>query len=238
MAKCKSCAAPLPSNTSLCSYCGTRNDVDLKGVHQYTVKEPDSERVCPRCEKSLSTIDLNVEGEFYIERCEQCMGLFFDPNELQVLLEKSVSNVFEIDYERLNTVNKELRHNDYSVTYIKCPVCGQLMNRVNFGKKSGVIVDRCREHGIWLDGGELRHLLEWKKAGGQILDDKQEERRRQRLEQQRRQQEARAFADTGRNGTGRTTSDGNSRGNWSSTDYHDDEDIIDIIFSTVRQLFW
>ena len=34
---------------------------------------------------------------------------------------------------------------------------------------SGVIVDKCKEHGIWLDGGELRQLMDWIKAGGQIL---------------------------------------------------------------------
>jgi len=236
MAKCKSCAAPLPSNTSVCSYCGTRNDVDLKGVHEYTVKEPASERICPRCEKVLSTININEESEFYIERCEQCMGLFFDPNELQVLLEKSVSNVFEVDYERLKRVNKELRRNDYPVTYIKCPVCTQLMNRVNFGRKSGVVVDRCREHGIWLDSGELKHLLEWKKAGGQLLDDKQAARRQQRREQQRRQQEAKAL--TGEDiGTSRDGSSyGNGRRGWGPADYQDN-DIIDIILGAVRYLF-
>ncbi|MBM4208918.1 MAG: hypothetical protein FJ190_13385 [Gammaproteobacteria bacterium] len=26
-------------------------------------------------------------------------------------------------------------------------------------------------HGIWLDNGELTHLLEWKKAGGQLLQE-------------------------------------------------------------------
>jgi Zn-finger nucleic acid-binding protein len=41
------------------------------------------------------------------------------------------------------------------------------MNRVNFGVRSGVVIDKC-VHGIWLDSGELRKLLEWRKAGGQL----------------------------------------------------------------------
>ncbi len=41
------------------------------------------------------------------------------------------------------------------------------MNRVNFAYRSGVVVDKCRDHGLWLKSGELIHLLEWKKAGGQ-----------------------------------------------------------------------
>ncbi|SMG65017.1 conserved hypothetical protein, partial [methanotrophic bacterial endosymbiont of Bathymodiolus sp.] len=43
------------------------------------------------------------------------------------------------------------------------------MRRINFAQKSGVIVDSCRLHGFWLDSGEVTHLQEWKKAGGQLL---------------------------------------------------------------------
>jgi Zn-finger nucleic acid-binding protein len=44
------------------------------------------------------------------------------------------------------------------------------MNRVNYGQRSGVIVDKCMHHGVWLDCGEITHLMEWKQAGGQLLD--------------------------------------------------------------------
>jgi Zn-finger nucleic acid-binding protein len=54
-----------------------------------------------------------------------------------------------------------------TVVYIKCPICKGLMNRVNFGARSGVVIDKCI-HGIWLDNGELRKLLEWRKSGGQL----------------------------------------------------------------------
>jgi len=48
------------------------------------------------------------------------------------------------------------------------------MQRINFGSQSGVIADKCRSHGIWLDGGELRQILEWTKAGGQICHEKKQ----------------------------------------------------------------
>jgi Zn-finger nucleic acid-binding protein len=48
------------------------------------------------------------------------------------------------------------------------------MNRVAFGHRSGVVIDQCKSHGVWLDGGEISHLLEWKKAGGQLLDQKKQ----------------------------------------------------------------
>ncbi len=47
------------------------------------------------------------------------------------------------------------------------------MSRVNFGYRSGVVIDRCTNHGIWLYSGEITHLMEWKKAGGQLLHDRQ-----------------------------------------------------------------
>jgi Zn-finger nucleic acid-binding protein len=40
------------------------------------------------------------------------------------------------------------------------PSCGELMNRSLHGKRSGVVVDGCRDHGLWLDAGELRQLME------------------------------------------------------------------------------
>jgi hypothetical protein len=45
-------------------------------------------------------------------------------------------------------------------------------------------VDRCRDHGLWLDAGELRQLLEWARAGGALLD--LERRQEQALEEARR----------------------------------------------------
>ena len=169
MSNCINCGAALPPNSLVCQYCKTRNDVDLKGIYQHHIAETESPRICPRCNKPLQTIDLKLEGKFLIERCTDCLGLFFDPNELETLLDKSVSKVFQVDFRQLENINKLRRSQDYPVTYIKCPVCRKLMHRLNFGMKSGVIVDKCKEHGIWLDGGELRQLMDWIKAGGQIL---------------------------------------------------------------------
>jgi Zn-finger nucleic acid-binding protein len=176
----------MPPASLLCPYCKTRHDVDLKGVHRYTVETPESERICPRCDEPMQTIDLKIGEKFLIERCALCLGLFFDPGELEALLDKSVSHVYEIDHRRMQALTQLKRHQDYSVTYIKCPVCRKLMNRINYGAQSGVIVDKCRYHGIWLDGGELRQLLEWTKAGGQINNErKQLEMEKLKLQQER-----------------------------------------------------
>lgn len=51
--------------------------------------------------------------------------------------------------------------------YRPCAVCGALMNRRNYGRKSGVILDICANHGIWFDLDELPRVLVWIQGGGE-----------------------------------------------------------------------
>lgn len=169
MARCNSCSAPLPANINRCTYCNVRNDVDLQGKHQYSITNKQSEHICPHCDKALQTVKLDVNSSCYIERCKTCFGLFFDLGEIETFLKSSVSNVFEINLQLIKSINKDRYPKLQNIKYIKCPVCHQFMNRKNFGHSSGVIIDQCNKHGIWLDSGEITHLLEWKKAGGELL---------------------------------------------------------------------
>jgi Zn-finger nucleic acid-binding protein len=173
MAKCSHCSAPLAANTNKCLYCGTRNDVDLKNRHNYSIVDQESSLLCPHCEKTLQTIDLKIEGSFLIHRCLTCFGLFFDAGKFELLLEKSVDPVFDINLQQLDYINQDRFSTEKEVKYVKCPVCQTFMNRNLFGYRSGVIVDRCQRHGIWFNSGEITHLQEWKKAGGQLLQEQQ-----------------------------------------------------------------
>ena len=225
MARCSSCNAPLPDGSQLCEYCHSRTDIDLKGIHFYTTHESETARICPRCNVKLKTIDLKLNGTFLIERCEDCLGFFFDPNELEALLEASVTNIFKIDRNGLDSINLHREPAQYPVSYIKCPVCSQLMNRVNFGTRSGVIIDRCKDHGVWLDGGELRHLMEWMKMGGKLLD--QERQEQTRLEELKKENERREKLKN--YGT-----ESPSFGSYSDPLRMDDPDLFDIIYKAIR----
>ena len=169
MARCTCCSAPLPANTNRCTYCNSRSDVDLHAKHPYRVEKSASKRICPNCEKPLQTILLKLPQPVFIERCQTCFGLFFDKGEIETVLQHSVSNVSGINREHIDNINKDRYHKPQKIRYVKCPECRRVMDRVNFAKRSGVVVDQCFVHGIWLDSGELTHLLEWKKAGGQLL---------------------------------------------------------------------
>jgi Zn-finger nucleic acid-binding protein len=41
-----------------------------------------------------------------------------------------------------------------------------MMNRVNFARLSGAVVDVCRGHGTFLDAGELHQIVEFLRGGG------------------------------------------------------------------------
>ena len=188
MPHCTSCSAPLPAYSSLCDYCGAKNDVDLQGIAEFTVTNTLSERNCPICGRAMETIGLSTIADFYIERCPDCLGLFFDPEELNALLDKSVANVYRFNLQKIFAMNQMVPDGtSRSRTYIRCPICGELMNRINFGTKSGVVIDQCT-HGVWLDSGELRKLLEWRKAGGQLYHEKI---MNDRAERERREEENR-----------------------------------------------
>ena len=195
MAQCNSCSAPLPADSCRCGYCGTRNDMDFAAVTRFTFDREPSRRQCPDCGIALQTVRLDTGGGiFAIERCERCFGLFFDVGEVQALLEASVSPAFAINLQEIANINEDRSLAQETIRYKKCPECGVLMNRVNFAAMSGVVVDQCKEHGVWLDNGELIHLMEWKKAGGQLLADKkakiaQQERQREEQRQRARQRE-------------------------------------------------
>jgi Zn-finger nucleic acid-binding protein len=69
--------------------------------------------------------------------------------------------------------------------YRNCPECQKLMNRRNFGQGSGVVIDACKEHGMWFDARELGTILRWIRQGG-------EERVQQRREAETRHVERQA----------------------------------------------
>ena len=171
---CTNCSAPLPPKTTRCPFCGTLNDVDLRG--RVTVATRATERDCPRCRETLVAHILQTGGKSVeIDRCGRCFGLFFDPGEVDSVLDGIETRADTVDHRQLMMlVEQETPVESIDqVAYVPCPDCGQLMHRRQFGQRSGVVADTCKEHGLWLDGGELRRLIRWTQAGGRQHDAEQ-----------------------------------------------------------------
>jgi Zn-finger nucleic acid-binding protein len=58
------------------------------------------------------------------------------------------------------------------------------MTRINFERVSGILIDRCRDHGIWFDATELDAVLRWIRLGGErAAGEVEEQEARARLAQ-------------------------------------------------------
>ena len=183
---CPCCAAPIPSRGVVCSYCGHRIDVDLQGSGQALVDETIVELRCPDCEQVLDSLILKSgsqadQSDLKVSRCSSCLGLFMQREILDQILDVNVRQPSEINYRLINNLVESNRSQVKDWKYRPCPACRTLMNRKLQGQRSGVVVDSCRDHGLWLDAGELRQLMEWSRAGGEKLD---QERREQEDKQQ------------------------------------------------------
>jgi Zn-finger nucleic acid-binding protein len=95
-----------------------------------------------------------------IHECPRCGGLFVPRDALAELLCRSeATGPFPEPIRAPVVVLDEVR-------YVPCPQCHTKMNRVNFGRLSGVIVDVCRTHGTWFDAGELTRVVAFAARGG------------------------------------------------------------------------
>ena len=162
MYKCKNCGAPL--NGIICSYCNVRNEIDLK--HRYDV-HTQTERVCPNCEIYLDTLIIDESKKLYIEQCKHCHGIFLDYGELEAIMEQKITKSGKYDFKRLRLILDYPLIKEKVLTYKKCPQCRTVMSRLNYKQRSGVVMDRCISCGYWLDGGELRQIMEWAKLSGE-----------------------------------------------------------------------
>lgn len=103
-------------------------------------------------------------GKTELRECPKCEGIWADAGALQQICadREQQAAVLGVAIPIPQPLNAPLE----SVRYVPCPVCRQLMHRVNFARCSHVVVDVCRAHGTWFDRDELRRVVEFIRAGG------------------------------------------------------------------------
>jgi len=157
--KCLECGGRLEGPMTFCPFCGVRQDIDLRQIH-FRDLGVEQALSCPQCETGLQVMELDLQPPLRIERCGACAGLFFNPGELEVVLDGQTHAVAWFDLLQLKQITEDFERPRGAV-YRKCPICDQRMNHLNFGGRSGVVVDHCAAHGLWLEAGHLRRLAEW-----------------------------------------------------------------------------
>lgn len=124
---------------------------------------------CPRCNSATSVVGVD---QLELDRCARCGGIWFDVGEVRELRKL-------VDDKRVREQLQELPHahgagsTSTEAVALACPVCALKMVRRHHEDAPGVVVDRCQQHGTWLDQGEAERLL--------VLAAQNEEARRQQL---------------------------------------------------------
>jgi len=176
---CPNCGGAVMSDHTKCEFCGSR----LKtvgcaaclgmtflgskfcghcGAAAYAAELVDDANTgdCPRCKTKLQSLRID---SVQIRECERCGGFWSGVESFEQLCldEEQQSSVigFIGSYAHSNA-------NPPAISYVPCPDCKQLMNRSNFARSSGVIIDLCKQHGVWFDSGELPKIIEFIDKGG------------------------------------------------------------------------
>jgi Zn-finger nucleic acid-binding protein len=120
-----------------------------------------TERTCPRCRDAV--LARRTFDDIAIESCPRCRGAFVDTVSFErVIRARGEIRSLELPPDPPASAGRSA---DFSA-YVRCPECNNLMNRYNYARISGVIVDICRAHGIWFDRAELAGVIEFVRAGG------------------------------------------------------------------------
>ncbi len=146
--QCEHCGKDVNVQSVICPLCGGR-------IRENVLS---SMPVCPRCEIPL--VPHAQGGEAY-DICKACGGQWLDRVEFKLATRESEVYSQEVPKtEYLRAPPKD------PLTYIPCVRCGKIMNRKNFSKISGVLIDECGKHGVWLDAGEMEKIRHFIADGG------------------------------------------------------------------------
>ncbi len=194
---CPNCGAGVSSDSTLCQFCKTRlktmvcpscfglifigsqfcGHCGAKAV-EVVARDLEEPGECPRCRRPLDLLQI---GNTSLRECQKCGGLWADVETFQTICSEreKQSTVLGFIGQRELTPEPPAK-----ISYVPCPDCKQLMNRSNFAHASGVIIDTCKQHGVWFDADELPKIIEFIQKGGMEIS---RQREKYEIEQQRDQ---------------------------------------------------
>ena len=117
---------------------------------------------CPKCEVEMRIL---LEDGIETDECPKCGGVWVDNIEEKDAL-KMKPAVFTVEeLKNIRNVYEPLGREE-SIKYYRCPRCNKFMWRKNYLHHSGIVIDKCKEHGAFFDKGELEKAAEFIKKGG------------------------------------------------------------------------
>lgn len=177
---CPQCGAGVPAKATECPFCtvtlatiacpGCFGMVFLGSHHcphcGAKVQEPrPREGPAWKCPRGCGNLRAMVLGHTNFDECPVCAGLWLDAG---VFEQMTVKQEQEAPFVLSPTARgaPSGTESPQTVRYAPCPECRKLMNRQNFAKSSGVLIDVCAGHGVWFDADELRRVIMFIRGGG------------------------------------------------------------------------
>lgn len=148
---CSSCLGLMFVGSQHCSHCGEKT-VQVEAVDK---KSGD----CPRCKIPLNPLQIQ---DISVLECQKCGGFWSDSETFENICAEKEQQANVLFFVQ----NKQFPKCTIPVNYVPCPNCKHLMNRNNFARTSGVILDICKHHGVWFDAEELPKIIAFIRQGG------------------------------------------------------------------------
>jgi Zn-finger nucleic acid-binding protein len=162
---CPGCMARISDRARYCHHCATR--IAPQGLAGELTIHP-----CPVCGDDARLTSRRLDGtDVAVEECGRCAGLWIDHETVRTLVDRAGTGTGPVPgmpTPKVTAADPDdvRRPAQAGMFYRACPACERLMQRRNWGLKSGVLVDVCSAHGTWFDSDELARILGWVRDGG------------------------------------------------------------------------
>lgn len=118
---------------------------------------------CPHCAEDLQPIQVGRTG---LGECRRCGGVWVNKAGFETLCMEREEQEAILGEGLPQPTAPAANAGAPKRFYIPCPACRKLMHRLNFAHCSGIVIDRCKEHGVWFDHQELQGIVRFIQAGG------------------------------------------------------------------------
>lgn len=150
---CPACFGVMFAGMQFCPHCGAKGE---------RVANDGATLSCPGCSGDMIAATVGTTSLF---ECGVCASTWLDADTFRRLCVDREKRGAIAALVGSGVVEKALPKPG-AVRYVPCPLCTQVMNRENFGKRSGVIIDVCKGHGVWFEPRELHSVMAFIDRGG------------------------------------------------------------------------
>lgn len=192
--RCAACGAQVDAQAEDCGYCGSEivrgGELSLICPECFA-RNADASRFCTACGVTFKPEPLCIDGAelpcpvcdaamppsqvagIGLNECRQCNGLWVPGENFDTLVRRAAEARKSADPSATPATAPRVQGGNPArcrVQYRKCPECQAFMQRRNYQRSSGVVLDVCREHGTWLDADELEEVAGFILSGGRTSE--------------------------------------------------------------------